>query len=327
MQTDQRQGADGRFGMDADWRFAIQEENSDGGLGVKGWRGEACTTQEQRREARDILEKRRVVACLRTKDYGRFLPEWLAYHYAIGVDEVSIYDDDSTDSTSEILKPFVEAGLVRYVFHVVNGAKSEMVPLNRCLAYYLERKKNDPGTAPNWLLFHDTGEYIYPVDTNSTILQSLENHSSSCCVLVPRIQYGSGGFSETPRGLVMENFLTHQAFNSKRVNQKVMVNLDPTESDNVAPRLRSMHNADGCVCHSLRIREMRINHYLGSHGGYVARLARYWPKVVAGERDAIHRFRSRDINDATSDTITHWSCAAREILFRVAHGLDLDTGL
>ncbi|CAN0149144.1 unnamed protein product, partial [Scytosiphon promiscuus] len=188
------QGGDGKFGLGSDWRFSIQQENSDGGLSVEDWRGEACITQEKQREVREILEKRRVIpagqkkvaACLRTKDFGRFLPEWLAYHYAIGVDEVSVYDDNSVDNTSEILRPFVNAGLVRYVLHVVDGLVAEMVPLNRCLSYYLERKANDPEAAPDWLLFHDTDEYVYPVDTNQTILQSLENHSSTCCVLASR---------------------------------------------------------------------------------------------------------------------------------------------
>ena len=35
----------------------------------------------------------------------------------------------------------------------------------------------------------------------------------------------------------------------------------------------------------------------------------------------------RDINDETSDTITHWACATREILYRVVNRLDLETGL
>ncbi|CAN0523831.1 unnamed protein product, partial [Ectocarpus sp. 8 AP-2014] len=61
----------------------------------------------------------KVAVCLRTKDYGRFLPEWVAFHYAIGVDEVSIYDDNSVDQTSEVLRPFVNAGIVRYIFDMI----------------------------------------------------------------------------------------------------------------------------------------------------------------------------------------------------------------
>ena len=40
--------------------------------------------------------------CVRSKDAGRFLPEWIAYHYAIGVDEITVYDDNSIDQTKEV---------------------------------------------------------------------------------------------------------------------------------------------------------------------------------------------------------------------------------
>ena len=43
-----------------------------------------------------------MAACVRAKDFGRFLPEWIAYHYAIGVDEMAIYDDDSVDNTMQV---------------------------------------------------------------------------------------------------------------------------------------------------------------------------------------------------------------------------------
>lgn len=58
-----------------------------------------------------------VAACIRTKDFARFLPEWIAFHYAIGVDEVSVYDDFSSTNTSEVLQPFIKAGIVRYNTH------------------------------------------------------------------------------------------------------------------------------------------------------------------------------------------------------------------
>lgn len=57
-----------------------------------------------------------MAACVRTKDFGRFLPEWIAYHYAIGVDKIAVYDDDSADGTPEVLQPFIDAGIVRYFF-------------------------------------------------------------------------------------------------------------------------------------------------------------------------------------------------------------------
>lgn len=38
----------------------------------------------------------------------------MAYHYAIGVDEMIIYDNDSIDDTRGILEPFVKSGIVQY---------------------------------------------------------------------------------------------------------------------------------------------------------------------------------------------------------------------
>lgn len=37
-----------------------------------------------------MLSSHQVAACVRTKDFGRFLPEWIAYHYATGVDEIQV---------------------------------------------------------------------------------------------------------------------------------------------------------------------------------------------------------------------------------------------
>lgn len=35
----------------------------------------------------------------------------------------------------------------------------------------------------------------------------------------------------------------------------------------------------------------------------------------------------RDVNDETSDTITTWACATREVLYRVVEGIALESGL
>ena len=43
-----------------------------------------------------------VASCVLTKDNGRYLPEWVAYHWALGVDEFDILDDDSVDDTREV---------------------------------------------------------------------------------------------------------------------------------------------------------------------------------------------------------------------------------
>lgn len=43
-----------------------------------------------------------MASCVRTKDWGRYLPEWVAYHWALGVDEFVVLDDESVDDTREV---------------------------------------------------------------------------------------------------------------------------------------------------------------------------------------------------------------------------------
>lgn len=33
---------------------------------------------------------------------GRYLPEWVVYHWALGVDEFMVFDDDSVDDTLQV---------------------------------------------------------------------------------------------------------------------------------------------------------------------------------------------------------------------------------
>lgn len=61
-----------------------------------------------------------------------------------------------------------------------------MEPLNNCLNHYLRRREEDPDHSPTWLLFHDEDEYLFPADTNLTIVQALDYAEERCCVLVSK---------------------------------------------------------------------------------------------------------------------------------------------
>ncbi|CAN0164374.1 unnamed protein product [Scytosiphon promiscuus] len=356
-------GAGGEFGLSADWREALSMPDGDGGgdhgLGADGGslRGAACMTDEKRAEVGRILEKRgrtaatnKVAICVRTKDFARFLPEWIAFHYALGVDEIGVYDDDSVDNTKEVLQPFVDAGIVKYVFEKIKGRGTQMIPLNHCLFDHHKRLQNrgrsggdgdgsggssstNSTSVARWVLFHDTDEYLFPMDTTLTIPEALRKHEQSCCTMIPRVQYGSGRNDQMPRGLMLEAFRTHnrpgKGYRKGNGNAKVTINFRPTEPHLglFNPPLRSMHNAQGCTCDGDRdggVPDLRINHYLGSIGDYMDRTARYWKEKRKGNLAAANTVLHRDLNEYRSDAIVHWACATREVLFRVANGLDLE---
>ena len=48
---------------------------------------------------------------------GHYLKEWLDYHLLAGVDHFYLYDHESTDNYNEIIKPYVDAGIVTSVYY------------------------------------------------------------------------------------------------------------------------------------------------------------------------------------------------------------------
>ena len=51
------------------------------------------------------------------KNEGHYIKEWLDYHLLAGVNHFYIYDNDSTDNMKEILQPYIDAGIVTYIFY------------------------------------------------------------------------------------------------------------------------------------------------------------------------------------------------------------------
>ncbi|CAM9406752.1 unnamed protein product [Choristocarpus tenellus] len=97
------ENAGGEFGLSADWVRAVS--NSDEESVLTPW----CTTPSNQNITQAILQGRRevkqndaVATCLRTKDYGRYLPEWVAYHWVVGINRIHVYDDDSIDGTEKV---------------------------------------------------------------------------------------------------------------------------------------------------------------------------------------------------------------------------------
>ena len=43
-----------------------------------------------------------------------YIKEWIEYHRLVGVERFYIYDNESTDNVKEILKPYIDLGIVCY---------------------------------------------------------------------------------------------------------------------------------------------------------------------------------------------------------------------
>lgn len=248
--------------------------------GAKMWRTERNLLQSGYKFPHALA----VVAIM--KNEGPYLREWIEFHKLVGVEKFYLYNNDSSDDTSEILKPYIESGLVDLIDFP--GDKRQVPAYNDCI----ERHKMDT----RWLAVIDLDEFIVPDACGNTIGDMLQNIKDNVSQIFIRwVMYGSSGHDKKPDGLVAENFIMRGA--KLTWHYKAIVN----------PRL--VHEMD-CHRHNVAkktieqpVKQIRINHYhCKSWEEYSKRAARgsaYKGQKVGAVRYTREFFDARDTNDVT----------------------------
>ncbi len=130
------------------------------------------------------------------KDEGPYLKEWLDFHILIGVNKFYLYDNDSTDNTTEILKPYIERGIVEY--HFIPGKNMQLSAYTEII----QQHSNDC----RWLSFIDLDEFLVPVQ-HKNIIEYLHTLPQNFATLITSwVLYGSSNHEQKPDGLVIENY-------------------------------------------------------------------------------------------------------------------------
>ena len=93
------------------------------------------------------------------KDEGHYLKEWIDYHLAAGVDHFYLYDNDSTDNQSEVVAPYVKAGLVDYI--PMTGEAMQFAACNDAIKRFKFQCR--------YMAFIDGDEFIYPKTGQSIV--------------------------------------------------------------------------------------------------------------------------------------------------------------
>lgn len=134
-----------------------------------------------------------------SKDEGADLKEWLEYHRMVGVEKFYFCDNDSTDNTMEILKPYIDAGIV--VYGEYPGAKRQNDSYIDVLNKYSDKTR--------WLALIDMDEFLVPVN-HKTIPEFLKTLPQDFAQLaITWVIYGFNGHETRPDGLVIENYKKH----------------------------------------------------------------------------------------------------------------------
>lgn len=144
------------------------------------------------------------------RDEARYLPEYLEFHLLQGVDHFILYQDGDTDRTPEVLKPYIDQGLVEYrtIPPEVLERKNFWV-----MAHCIDEQKGKS----EWIHFHAIDERVFNPQGRSLVecLAPYERPDISG-VAVNWIQIHSGGQIEDSPGLIIERFTQGQEHDPMR---------------------------------------------------------------------------------------------------------------
>ena len=143
-----------------------------------------------------------LTVCAIAKNEGAYFVEWIEWHKKLGVEKFYIYDNESSDNTKEILTPYIESGLVDYVF--LQGRKQQLPAYDDCI----EKHRLDA----RWIAVIDLDEFIVPIK-DKTIPDFLKRLEDFSAVEINWLIYGSGGAKKKEAGSVMERFKHHSVPN------------------------------------------------------------------------------------------------------------------
>ena len=237
-----------------------------------------------------------LAVCAIAKNEGPYFKEWIEWHHNLGVEKFYIYDNDSTDNTKEILDPYVESGLVEYVFFP--GQRQQLLAYDDCL----ERHRLDA----RWIAVIDLDEFIVPI-ADTTIPAFLSKFESCAAVEINWLVYGSGGAKEQTEGNVMNRFKSHSV-PTHILNRHVKSIVNPRRvfsfiGCHEVARMsgRTVDSHGGVVRKHFRDREpqqdvIRINHYaVKSYDEFLNKRAR--GRARTDKQRNLDYFNQYDLND------------------------------
>lgn len=140
--------------------------------------------------------KYNVSICAIFKDEADYMKQWIEFHRLVGVEHFYLYNNKSSDNYLEILKPYIDEGIV--------SLKDWPMPQSQMAAYEDFMSTNAKET--RWVGFIDLDEYVIPNKVD-TIYDFLINFNNRPSVVIYWKYFGtSGRYYRDVNGLLIEDF-------------------------------------------------------------------------------------------------------------------------
>lgn len=253
------------------------------------------------------------------KNEGPYLKEWIEYHQLVGVDKFYLYDNESNDSTHNILLPYIESGIVEYTF--LEGTGKQLYAYNDAIRKHKQEVR--------FMAFIDLDEYIMPSQPYKPITSIIkyiisEAHKGAVGVGINWAIYGSSGYINKQNGLITQTFFK-RAPNNHWGNSHIKVICNPRFIKNyISPHYPLLIKGAYCVnentykriwgwgTDNIIYKNIRINHY------FTKSKQEYIEKQNRGLADRkgkynMNNFYQYDLNDIYDDSMKAYSKDLQDI--------------
>ena len=231
------------------------------------------------------------------KNEGAYLKEWLDYHILVGVEKFYLYDNESSDNTTEILKPYIERGIVDYIYW---PGKSQQQP-----AYTDSLNKHANET--KYMAIIDLDEFLVATDYENIVDYLNTLPSGFAQLVIGWEQYGSSGHIHKPKGLVIENYKYHAAHswgvksivNPRLVYETVNPHTHEVAGFSIDENGKKLGRIDQTENRNITTHKIRVNHYVTkSYDEYIKRMNQgSVSKMKIDEYRSIEKFKWYDRNE------------------------------
>lgn len=217
--------------------------------------------------------KCKISLCAMFQNESEYLKEWIEFHRIVGVSHFYLYNNNSTDGFWNVLKPYIEQGVVELfdvpfdssVIH--DGAKTHNVVQVACYNHALKQAKKAEST---WLAIIDSDEYICP--TNKDLSSTLNKYKKYPGLVIFWQMYGTSNVWSLNPGELLTEKLTmkfpqeygENYLYKSIVKPKYATCLDPhickySKGHAVYPNFSRFHH--GPRFNPLPVDVIRLNHY------------------------------------------------------------------
>ncbi len=248
------------------------------------------------------------------KNEGKYLPEWIAYHLAIGVSRIVVYSNETADNQESILAA-ISASDSRVSWRQwpsVSGASPQETAYNHELQH----------VTTAWVCFIDIDEFIVPLRNENVIewLATIPDDVSS--VHINWRGFGSSGIQEANYGDVIKSFCmasgrhwgnNHHFKSVARTREAVRAtvhNIITERGRRTLSDFQEFNTINNGLSDRIAHETIQINHYqCKTFAEFEARMHRGDANVPNDhpqkKRDAsLERFKQLDLNEEKDEAIS-----------------------